>query len=323
MGAWFERWQVPFYLAALAGGALLGLSLPEKDNLFDKAINPALILLLYATFLAVPFERLCESVKDVRFMATILILNFLVVPLIVYILSRFILFDRALLVGVLLVLLCPCVDYVMVFTRLANGAWEKILAVSPLLMLLQLALLPLFLLAFAGSDVMESVQLGPFAQAFLLLIVLPLVLSAVTQRLSQKFALARRTMKAMETAMVPLMAVTLFVVAVSQVSHIAPQMGLLLTVVPIYVAFLVVMPLLGNMAGRISRQDARTRRALAFSCTTRNSLVVLPLALALPDTLSFAAAVVVTQTIVELVGMVSFVRLFPRLIRDGSVPTKD
>lgn len=170
---------------------------------------------------------------------------------------------------------------------------------------------------------MESVQLEPFAQAFLLLIVFPLALSAVTHRLSQKFALARRVMKAMEAAMVPLMAVTLLVVAASQFSLIVPQMGLLLTVVPIYVAFLAVMPLLGNMAGRISHQDARTRRALAFSCSTRNSLVVLPLALALPDSLSFAAAVVVTQTIVELVGMVSFVRLFPRLIRDRSTSTKD
>lgn len=323
MSEWFERWQVPLYLAGLSGGTLLGFFLPEKDNFFGMAINPALILLLYATFLAVPFERIRESVKDVRFLAVVLILNFLVVPAVVFVLSRFILFDRALLVGVLLVLLCPCVDYVMVFTRLAHGAWEKILAVSPLLMLLQLALLPLYLLAFAGRDVVESVQIEPFAQAFLLLIVFPLALSAMTQRFSQKFTLARHVMKAMEAAMVPLMAVTLFAVAASQFSRIVPQMGLLLTVVPIYVAFLVVMPLLGTLAGKISRQDARTRRALAFSCSTRNSLVVLPLALALPDALSFAAAVVVTQTIVELVGMVSLVRLFPRLIRDRDTSAED
>ncbi len=294
MSKWLERWQVPLYLAALLGGALLGLLLPEKDNSFDKAINPALILLLYATFLAVPFERIRESIKDIRFVVTVLILNFLVVPLVVFILSRFVLFDRALLVGVLLVLLCPCVDYVMVFTRLANGSWEKLLAVSPLLMLLQLALLPLFLLAFAGGDIMESVQLEPFVQAFLLLIAMPLALSAVTQHLSQKFALARGVMKALETAMVPLMAITLLVVAASQFSHIIPQIGLLLAALPIYVAFLVIMPLLGNIAGRISRQSARTRRALAFSCSTRNSLVVLPLALALPDSLSFAAVAVIS-----------------------------
>jgi len=51
-----------------------------------------------------------------------------------------------------------------------------------------------------------------------------------------------------------------------------------------------------------------------FSGTTRNSLVVLPLALALPASMSLAPVVVVTQTLVELVGMVVLVRVVPRLV---------
>ena len=47
---------------------------------------------------------------------------------------------------------------------------------------------------------------------------------------------------------------------------------------------------------------------------TRNSLVVLPLALALPEGLEIAALAVVTQTMVELVAMVILVKLVPRLI---------
>ena len=51
-----------------------------------------------------------------------------------------------------------------------------------------------------------------------------------------------------------------------------------------------------------------------FTGATRNSLVVLPLALALPASLALAPLVVVTQTLVELIGMVVFVRLIPRLL---------
>ncbi|MGB7363451.1 MAG: arsenic resistance protein, partial [Rhodococcus sp. (in: high G+C Gram-positive bacteria)] len=58
-------------------------------------------------------------------------------------------------------------------------------------------------------------------------------------------------------------------------------------------------------------------RALVFSGATRNSLVVLPLALALPPALSLAAVVVVTQTLVELIGMVLYVRYVPRLVPDA------
>lgn len=55
-------------------------------------------------------------------------------------------------------------------------------------------------------------------------------------------------------------------------------------------------------------------RAIVFTGATRNSLVVLPLALALPDTLAVAAVVVVTQTLVEVIGMVVYVRTVPRLL---------
>jgi hypothetical protein len=42
--------------------------------------------------------------------------------------------------------------------------------------------------------------------------------------------------------------------------------------------------------------------------------VVLPLALALPDTWILASAVIVTQTLVELVGELIYIRLVPSVI---------
>lgn len=55
---------------------------------------------------------------------------------------------------------------------------------------------------------------------------------------------------------------------------------------------------------------------MAFSTSTRNSLVVLPLALALPEPISgLAAAAVITQTLVELVGELIYLRAIPALVR--------
>lgn len=56
------------------------------------------------------------------------------------------------------------------------------------------------------------------------------------------------------------------------------------------------------------------RKALIFSAGTRNSLVVLPLALALPDDWILASAVIVTQTLVELVGELFYIRLVPSVV---------
>lgn len=44
-------------------------------------------------------------------------------------------------------------------------------------------------------------------------------------------------------------------------------------------------------------------------------LVVLPLALALPDPLASVSLVVVGQTLIELIGMVVFVKFIPRLVK--------
>lgn len=309
---WMERYQVPLYLAALALGTATGLILPDAAGALEPAINPILVALLYATFLGVPLTRLRTAVTDARFVVALLIVNFVLAPLVVAPLSRLVSDSPALLMGLLLVLLAPCVDYVMVFTRLAGGAWERILAASPVLMLTQTLLLPIWLAALAGQG-LASISRRPFALAFIVMIALPLGLSALTQWASARYRPAARVQSRAMALMIPLMMATLTVVTASQIAAFASHLGLLVHVIPIFLIFAAIMPLTGNVVGLLAHQDRSARLALAFSGTTRNSLVVLPLALALPDVL--APIVVVTQTLVELIVMVVYVRLLPRLIR--------
>ena len=312
--AWMERRQVPLYLAALALGTATGLILPDAAGALEPAINPILIALLYATFLGVPLTRLRTAVADARFVVALLIVNFVLAPLVVAALSRPVSDSPALLTGLLLVLLAPCVDYVMVFTRLAGGAWERILAASPVLMLAQTLLLPIWLAALAGPG-LASISRRPFALAFIFMIALPLGLSALTQWVSARYRPVARVQSGTTALMVPLMMATLVFVVASQVPYVASRPDVVARVVPLFVTFALVMPAVGDVAGRTAHQGRQERLALAFSGTTRNSLVVLPLALALPDSMGMAPIAVVTQTLVELVVMAIGVRLLPRLIR--------
>ena len=110
--AWMEHHQVVLYLSALVTGAVLGLAAPAARSLLEVVIAPVLVMLLYATFLGVPFHRLRAAFADARFMTALLVVNFLVVPAVVLPLSRLVADEPGLLVGTLLVLLAPCVDYV-------------------------------------------------------------------------------------------------------------------------------------------------------------------------------------------------------------------
>lgn len=115
--------------------------------------------------------------------------------------------------------------------------------------------------------------------------------------------------------MVPLMIATLAVVVASQVAEVSARLGSLLLVIPIYFLFAIIMVPVGAAAGRLAGLDLPGRRAIVFSGATRNSLVVLPLVLALPAAFDLAPLVVVTQTLVELVAMVVFVRIVPKVVR--------
>lgn len=312
---WMERRQVLLYVAALVVGAGAGLLAPALAGPAELAITPALGVLLYATFLGVPFARMGQALRDGRFLATVLVLNFVVVPVVVWALSRIVAHDRVLLVGVLFVLLTPCIDYVIAFTGIAGGAKDRLLAAAPLLMVAQMLLLPLQLWLFVGPEFVQRIDLAPFAEAFVLLIVVPLAAAGLTQLAAARTHWGTATQSVVSGAMVPLMMLTLALVVASQLAAVGARIGSLALAVLVYVLFAVLMVPIGALAGRIARLDVPARTAVVFSGVTRNSLVVLPLVLALPAAFDLAPLAVVTQTLVELVAMVVLVRRVPALLR--------
>lgn len=245
---WLEKHQVALYLFAIAIGATAGLTLPSAHSL-EVAINPVLILLMYATFLTVPFHRIGSAVKDARFMVAALTVNFIPVPAVVWLLTRFITGDRVLYVAVLFVLLAPCIDYVIAFTRLAGGAADRLLVAAPVLMLIQMLVLALII----GTQV--DIDRGPFLDALLWLIIFPLVLAIITHRFMGWFA---------DTFMVILMMATLFVVVASQIGGVSDQLAQLAALIPLYIAFAAIMGPLGAWVARLLLLDAPARRAVTF-----------------------------------------------------------
>ena len=295
-------------------GAVLGIQVTSVQPWLEASINPFLGLLLYATFLSLPLTKLLVSFRDLRFMAVLGLVNFVLVPAIVFILTRFIADDQALLYGVLLVLLAPCIDYVIVFAGIAGGDSTRLLAATPLLLLLQVLLVPAYMFLIAGSDTLALIDPEPFLRALLSLIVVPFIAAFLTQLLMKRFAFAVRIGSWADYLMVPLMMGTLLSVVGSQINAVASQFQNLATAIALFVVFVAVMAVISTAVGKLFHLETAPLRAVTFSGVTRNSLVVLPLALALPPELSLASAVVVSQTLVELVGMLVLIQLVPRFV---------
>ena len=212
-------------------------------------------------------------------------------------------------------LLTPCIDYVVVFTHIGKGDSRLMLAATPVLLLLQLLLLPVYLGVMLDAQSQVVVAVGPFVEAFLLLIVVPMILAVLTTSLSRRSTVISAWNDAWAWLPVPAMALVLMVVIGSQITAVVRDIGLLAPVIPVYIGFLLLAPVMGALAARLFKLPSITARAVTFSASTRNSLVVLPLALALPEDIrGLAAAAVIMQTLVELVGELLYIRLIPLLI---------
>ena len=306
-----ESRQIAIYFVAMLLAALMA-SLWEMPASLVDWINPALAFMLYVTFLQVPIAQLGKALTQLRFLAVLLLANFVLIPLLVFALMPLLPDHTMLRLGVLLVLLAPCIDYVVTFAQLGRADARALLAATPVLLVVQMLLLPLFLKLALGEQFGLYIKAGPFLDAFFYLILIPLLLAGATQYLAGKSRTWAQIQTGLGLAPVPATALVLFIVVAAVLRQLEPALDVLWRVLPVYVLFAILAPVIGWTLARQTRLAVPLRRAVAFSSATRNSLVVLPLALAIPGALPLLPAIILTQTLVELLAQLVYVRVLAR-----------
>ncbi|MCA8863590.1 MULTISPECIES: arsenic resistance protein [unclassified Halomonas] len=310
-----EKHQSWLYLLFIGVGLTLGVEAPVVAEQLEGLLWPLLGLLLYATFTQIPLLRVANSFKDTRFMAALMVGNFMAIPAFLAVTVVWLPLSPAVLAGVLLVLLVPCTDWFITFTHLGKGDSAQAVAATPLLLLVQMVTLPVYLWLFLGSEWFGLTLSRELLSAFAGLILTPLALAWLTEYIGQRHKAVKRTVYYLGILPVPLLALVVFIIATSQVNAVFGLSQVLVQVVFIFIGFLLFAALLGKGLGKLFKLPIASARTLAFSFGTRNSFVMLPIALTLPSAWQAAVVVVVFQSLVELLGMVAFLRWVPsRLI---------
>lgn len=307
-----EKYQIGIYFAVIAVAVVIAGFVPKTTKL-EIAINPALALMLFLTFLQVPMVDLRRAFVRKHFFIVLLIANFVGVPILVAGLKQFLPPDPVLQLGVLLVLLAPCIDYVVTFSHIGKADARLLLAATPILLVVQMLLLPIYLSFFLEDDANELIQFEPFIHAFVFLIVIPFLLAALVQLWAARKVVGKKVLTALSFLSVPATAFVLFVVIASVIPQLELAIHSVVQVIPIYIAFAVVAPAIGWYVSRMFQLEVSAGRAVAFSTGTRNSLVILPLSFAVPDAVPLLPAIIVTQTLVELISELFYMRLIPKL----------
>lgn len=312
-----ERAQLAVYLVALAAGALLGTLLPSAAPWFDLLLWPTLASLLYVTFTQIPLLHLRDAWQRPRPLLVILAANFLIVPVVVAVLMTPIRDDPALRLGVAMVLLAPCTDWYVTFTHLGKGDSRLALASTPILLIGQMILLPPLIWLVAGAEITAVIDGRAFVGTFIALILIPLLLAWLTERRAAGASSGARWLDRMAHLPIPLLGITLLLIAAANIQRTAlDSMASLGTIVLIYLGYLLLALLAARLLGWLLRLEARPNRTLCYSLGTRNSFVVLPFALALPESMQLVASVIVLQSLVELAGMFVYLWYVPRCFPD-------
>lgn len=307
-----ETYQVFIYLFAITLGLVTGIFSPGIGAAIESALWPVLGFLLYATFSQVPLTRLREAFTDLRFLFAAVLGNFVAIPLVVGLLATLAPNVPAVRLGILMVLLVPCTDWFIVFTQLGGGDAKHAIAFSPISLLLQTALLPVYLWIFLGGDFAVTLVSSDILAAFFGLILTPLGAAFLTEKWAQRDRRGLALLDRLAWLPVPLLAVVVFIIAASQVTLVAGSVSLLGHLAILFTAYLVIAAILARAFAGALRLPTDQGRTLAFSFGTRNSFVVLPFALALPPAFEVTVVVIVFQSLVELLGMTFYLWWIPK-----------
>ncbi len=307
-----EKYQVVIYLAAIGCGLVVGRLSPDNISFLEVLLWPLLGVLLYTTFTQVPLAHLREALTDLRFVAVAVIGNFILLPLVVSGLLMLVPDEPAIRLGVLLVLLMPCTDWFITFTHLGGGDTKLAIAFSPISLLLQIILLPVYLWVFLGENFVVTLAQSQMLTAFTGLILLPLFGAYLTEKWVERNKDRRYILDQIAWLPVPLLALVVFFIAATQVGLIIGSTYFLGQLLLVFVAFLIIAGLIAHLLARQFALPPEQGRVLAFNFGTRNSFVMLPLALALPSSFELTVVIIVFQSLIELLGMVVYLWWVPK-----------
>lgn len=311
-----ERHQVWWYLTAVVLGLGVGVILPEVGPWAEALVWPTLTVLLLIVFFITPWSQIPRVLAQPRFLLAALVGNAVVMPLIAVALVQLGPEDPVLRWGLLLVLVAPCTDWFITFTQVSGGDTAAASALTPVNLLAQLVLIPVYLWLFApeipGSAEANTATGALAGAAVLILGSMALGAGAAWWAVRRNTVARLRSRSAV--APVPLLTVVLGLVGASQAQTVLEARGELVGIGAVALGYLAAAVLAAWVLARLMRVPRTQGITLTMTFSTRNSFVVLPIALALPAGAEVAAVAVVVQSLVELLGVLVLLWMVPRWV---------
>ena len=287
--------------AILILAIILGLILSNIEVLSNNTgnlINLFLCIMLYGIFLEVPLKNLKKSFKNIKFSSTSIIINFIWTPLFGYFLGNLFLNGNIdIFIGFFMLILTPCTDWYLVFTKMAKGDMNLSLSILPINLVLQIILLPVYLIIFFSSH--NTLNYTNLAYSLIIVIVIPFLLAQIT-KLILNDRLNKKVTDFFSNYQIIFLALAVFAIFNSQGKLLFENLNSILSIFIPLIAFFITNIIIDLLLSEQINFTYEEYASLTMTTLARNSPLALAIAINSFPNHELIAIVLVIGPLIEL-----------------------
>lgn len=283
--------------------AIIGLIIGELNSVIEIStgyIEFFLILLLYVLFLSIDISKLNESLKNYKYTMVSVVINFIITPIIAYCLGIIFFIDSIeIRIGLLMLLVTPCTDWYLVFTKLSKGNVMLNLSILPLNLILQIVLMPLYLYLFLDSEI--HIEVIDLAQSMIFVLFIPFICSLITNKcIKNKQKIKCFINEQNDHLQLLFMCLAVIVMFASNSNSLVENPMLLLKLFFPLLIFFTLLFVISQGIGRILKFNINDITALTFTTLARNSPLSLAIAISAFPNYPLTSLALVIGPLIEL-----------------------
>ena len=275
-----EKYQTLIIFVAMPIGLLFGLAQPVEQYA-ENFIIPFLFLMLFGVFLNIPLKNIGKAFTNIKFTGTTVAINFLFAPLLAWLLGRIFLSNAPILqIGFIMIMVTPCTDWYLVFTSKAKGNLPLSASVLPSNLILQVVMLPIYLLAFAG--VQGSADIQEILVSIAIMLILPFALAQIGKFLLGKVqneSINKKVSDTFGSLQTILLALAIMAMFASKGRSLLANLNVVVSVFVPIVLFFIVIFVLCQIVGKCLRYSYEDTASLTLTTSAKNALLTLGVAL--------------------------------------------
>lgn len=287
-------------LIAVIVGLVIGQSSLISD-ISASFIIPLLMVMLFGLFLTIDISELKHSFLNIKFSITSILINFVWTPIFAYLLgSIFLNNDIAIWMGFVMLMVTPCTDWYLVFTSVAKGNVPLSTAILPTNLILQVLLLPVYLLLFFGKS--GNVDLGTLAESIIIVLVIPFTLAVLAKTIvkSRKSLSKNAFLGFFETSQVFFLSLAVVAMFASEGKDLINHPSIIYKMLLPVLIFFFVAFLVAYFVSKILKFNYADRVSLTLTTMARNSPISLAIAVSAFSAEPLIALALVIGPLIEL-----------------------